>query len=345
MKISALATAVPKNCLGTTELEEKFGRKTAGRISLISGVRERRVVQGDIRALELMLSAATLAIEKAGGSKEIDAILVVTQTPEYKFPATACIIQDKLGIGTKALAFDINLGCSGYVYGLISAYSFIKSGQFRRILLIAGDLTQSTASPNDSSTYPLFGDAYSATIVERNEYQDDIITFDYGTDGSGKDDLITYIGGARYRDEEEYRRADGYTIYKDAKYPNYVYMNGGQIFEFCVRVVPEMLSNLLQNSSHTVNTIDYFFLHQANSFILKHLCTKLNLPEEKVPLSIEKFGNTSSASIPLTLCDKLGGDSSERKLLSALLGFGVGYSWAGMLLFVTPKVIAPIVEV
>lgn len=345
MKISALAVTVPKNKLGNDELEEKFGVKQAKRIAMITGIKERHVANDSVKALELMLGAAHAAIERAGGNLDFDAILVVTQTAEYKFPSTACIIQDKLGIKKNTLAYDINLGCSGFTYGLVSANAFIESKLFQRVLLIAGDLTQSTASSEDSATYPLFGDAFSAAVLEASDVDHDITAMDYGTDGSGAGNLITYVGGSRYPDIESYRNQDGYSKYPEVKYPNYVYMNGTKIFEFSVGVVPAMLNHLLSKSSHELSDIDAFYFHQANEFIIKHLCNKLDIDSTKVPNSIEQYGNTSGASIPLTICSHLGDNNSEEKLLTALIGFGVGYSWAGILLHLKPSIVVPIVKV
>ncbi|MBY9080763.1 ketoacyl-ACP synthase III [Paenibacillus sp. HN-1] len=343
MKITALSVAVPRNCKDLSEIEELFGKKTARKISTITGISERRV-SSDIRPLELILSAAEAALEKAGGPHDVDAVLVVTQTPEYKFPATACLVQDHLNIPTQSLAFDINLGCSGYAYGLITAYSYITSGMFRKILLISGEMTSSTASPKDSSTYPLFGDAYSATILESSE-TDDVVACDWGTDGSGKENLITYVGGSRYRTMDEYQEADGFALHQEALYPDYCYMNGAQVFEFCVKVVPQMLDNLFRKISLPRDAVDFYFFHQANSFILKHLGNKLGIAEDKVPMTLYKYGNTSSASIPLTISQTFGSDPSSDKVLSALLGFGVGYSWAGLLMYIQPEAVLPILEV
>lgn len=344
MKIVALSVAVPKNKLGQVELEEKFGVKQAKRLSVVTGIKERHVATNDVRALELILQAAEAAIAKAGDSREFNAIFLITQTSEYKFPATACIIQDKLGISKNTLAYDINLGCSGFTYGLVTANAFIESKLFKRILLIVGDLTNSTASKEDISTYTLFGDAYSAAIIEASD-TNEILAIDYGTDGSGAENLITYIGGSRYPNDNEYRKADGYNLNKNVKFPGYVYMDGAKVFEFSIDVVPEMLNNLLKRSGHELNDLDYFFFHQANTFMLKHFCTKLNIDLEKTPMVLEEYGNTSGASIPLTICSHFGNNNSDQKVLSALIGFGVGYSWAGVIIELNPSIVVDVIEV
>ncbi|GMQ59560.1 ketoacyl-ACP synthase III [Vallitalea sediminicola] len=346
MKIEALAVAVPKNKLDNSELEIKFGVKQTKRLSAFTGIRERHVATKDIKALELITNAAEAAILKTGNNRQFDAIFVITQTAEYKFPSTACIIQNKLNINKNTLAYDINLGCSGFTYGLVTSKVFLESKRFKRILLVVGDLTQSTASSEDSSTYPLFGDAFSAAIlVASNKKDDEIISVDYGTDGSGANNLITYIGGSRYPNEEEYQKANGYSIHKEVKYPQFVYMNGTEIFKFSTDIVPNMVENLLINGECQMKDVDYFFFHQASGFIIKHLCEKLGIDKHKAPCTIEKYGNTSGASIPLSICSYFGKENSNKKVMVALLGFGVGYSWSGIIMKIDPSVILPVIEV
>ncbi|URZ18160.1 ketoacyl-ACP synthase III [Clostridium felsineum] len=345
MKVDALVTVVPKNKLGQAELEKRFGIKQAKRVSMITGIKERHVVTGDMRALELILKAAETAINKAGGDRNFDAIFVITQTPEYKFPSTACIVQHRLGINKNVLAYDINLGCSGYVYGLITANAFIESKLFKRILLIVGDLTQSTACKEDSSSYPLFGDAYSATIISSHHKKNQIQAIDYGTNGYGAKNLITYVGGCRYRNEEEYKKHNSYNAENKVKFPSYVYMDGAEVFNFSIDVVPDMIKNLLSISNYKLEELDYFFFHQANAFIIKHLCQKLNIDIKKVPISLNKYGNTSGASIPITICDFIENNKVDKIIHSVLLGFGVGYSWAGVIIDLDPKVVLPVIEI
>ncbi len=346
VRIVGLAVAVPKNTSSTEDLVEKFGYDIALKIQNATGVIVRHVVSGDTKTLELALESANEVLMKTGiSASQLDAVILVTQTPEYKLPATACIIQDRLGIPKNAMAFDMNLGCSGYPYGIIMASSMIESGLLERVLLIIGDITSSTAAPLDQSTFPLFADAFSATIIERCSGRGDLLGLNYGTDGSGWRNIINPIGNIRYKDVKTYNESNSKEVFPEIKYPEYTYMDGNEVFIFCLKTLPKMIMDALRNSSLNKDDIDYFIFHQANLFILKHIAKKLNIADEKVPTSLDNYGNTSSASIPVTACDFFSKHDMTQPVKVAMVGFGVGYSWATVIMRIDPAVVFKIKEV
>lgn len=346
IRIVGLAVAVPKNISGTDDLIAKFGEEATQKIEKATGVQTRHQVSGNMKTLELTLEAANEVLKSSGiSSSEIEGVVLITQTPEYKLPATACILQDKLGIPKKSIAFDVNLGCSGYPYGIILANSLLESGLIKRILLIIGDITSSTASPEDQSTYPLFADAFSATIIEKCNGRGDLLGISYGTDGSGWESLLNPIGAVRHKNLQEYNESNAKEKFPYIKYPEYTYMDGNEIFIFCLRTIPQMISDALKNSSLEMNDIDYFLFHQANGFIINHIVKKMKIDTAKVLISLAKYGNTSSASIPVTACSYFSEFKLSEPVNVAMIGFGVGYSWATAIMRLDPSVVYQIKEV
>jgi 3-oxoacyl-[acyl-carrier-protein] synthase-3 len=346
IRIAGVAVSVPENVSGMDDLITKFGETTSLKIQKATGVKERHVVVGSMKTMELALCSAKHALDSSGISpKDLDGIILVSQTPEYKLPATACILQDKLGIPKSSMAFDVNLGCSGYPYGLILANSLIESGLLKKVLMVIGDITSSTAAPDDQSTFPLFADAFSSTIVEKSEGKSDLLGISYGTDGSGKDFLINPIGAVRYRNLDEFTKSKASELFPAMKYPEYTYMDGNEIFVFCLKTIPKTIEEAISNSSVSLDNIDLFLFHQANGFIINHVVKKIGIDGYKVPLSLENYGNTSSASIPLTACDYVSRNSLKSPINIAMIGFGVGYSWATTILRMNPTVFFPIKEI
>lgn len=324
VKIRSLVSVVPKRKLGIEDLVARFGGDNAEKITSTTGVKYRHISE-DKKTLDLALEAGKYALEKAGvHSNEIDGIILVTQTPEYRLPSTACILQHMLGIKKTSFALDIGLGCSGFPYGVITAASLIKSGTVSRMLLISGDLTSMNASPEDKSTYPLFADGFGAIILEGCEDDGDILGYDYGTDGSGWSNMVIHAGMAKYPKIEDYYKAGADKRYPEVKFPEYAYMDGGQIFTFCLREVPSMIDRSLAMASKSKEDIDLFLFHQANLFILKHIGKKMKIPETKIPICLDRYGNTGSSSIVLAACDHLGGKFNDKHITAAMIAFGVG---------------------
>ena len=346
IRIAGLAVAVPKNTSSTDDLVVKFGYDAAQKIQKATGVLVRHVVYGEMKTLELATESANEVLVCSGiSASEIDGVILITQTPEYKLPATACIIQDRLGVPKNALAFDINLGCSGYPYGIILANSLIESGLLKRLLLIVGDITSSTASPEDQSTFSLFADAFSTTIIEKCSGKGDLLGISYGTDGSGWKNLINPIGAIRYKNINAFNEANTKDKFPNIKYPEYTYMDGNEVFIFCLKTIPKMITDALANSFLVKDDIDYFLFHQANLFILNHIIKKMELNVDKVPISLDQYGNTSSASIPLTACHYFSNHNLLEPVNVAMIGFGVGYSWATVIMRLDSSLIHKIKEV
>lgn len=267
----------------------------------------------------------------------IDFIIFVSQTPDYRIPATAHIIQNKLCL-KRAACFDINLGCSGYIYGLAVAFSLINNPTTKMVLLLAGDTPTKFVSPDDKSAILLFGDAGTATIIEKSNKETDSF-FLLNSDGGGANSLMIHGGG--YRNQSSFETLVA-KIGTDGNQRNMeqLIMDGGEIFNFTIREVPKNINELLRAAKVNVEDIDSYTFHQANKFMLDFLIKKAKLNPEKIKFSINKFGNTSVASIPLTLIV----NSQSIGNLSLLSGFGVGLSWGSALLKLGDTKLLPLFE-
>jgi len=344
VKIRGIICAVPRNNVDNKAFETVFSPEDIEKSANMTGVRIRRIAEGSICTSDLCTAAAHKLMEDLSWEPEtIDGIIFVSQTPDHRLPATSCIIQERLGLSNECAAFDVNLGCSGYVYGLWMASNLIAASALRRVLLLVGDTITKVITPDDKSTAMLFGDAGSATALEYDESATKI-SFVLGTDGKGKDNLIINAGGFRNPTTTE-NLARNVDPEKGTYSDNYLYMNGGEIFNFTIKRVPALVKDLLSISDFETKDVDYFVFHQANEFILKHLSRKIKLDQEKCPMNIGKFGNTSSASIPLVIVSELADVLSSNTKKLAMLGFGVGYSWGGVLIDVGPLLSLGLLEV
>lgn len=344
VSIRGIQCAVPGSVVPNDHFYSVFNEGEVRKISSMTGVFSRRIIDKDTCTSDLCVAAANKLMQELDWEpSSVEAVFLVTQTPDYRLPATSCIIQDRLGISTECAAFDINLGCSGYVYGLWLASSLVTTGNIKRVLLLVGDTISKMSSPFDRSTTLLFGDAGSATAIE---YDADapVISFVLGTDGSGRDSLLISGGGYRKPSSAEtvVRKAlpDG-----SMRAEEDLYMDGGEIFNFTIQRVPPLTKALLEEAGKTANDVNYYILHQANEFIIKHLSKKLGLADSQVPTSLGGYGNTSSASIPLTIAAELEEDLKENCRDVALLGFGVGFSWGGALTRIGPLKSLGVLEV
>ncbi|MBO9674988.1 MAG: ketoacyl-ACP synthase III [Sphingobacteriaceae bacterium] len=317
--------------LTNEELARRFPNWSVEKISQKTGINVRRITRSDEFASDLAIHAAEKLFENSDISKEeIDFILYCTQSPDYFLPTTACIIQQRLGLPTSVGALDYNLGCSGYVYGLALANGLINSGISKKLLLITAETYSKFIHPQDKGNLTLFGDAASASLITNDgESNMAIQNFVFGTDGNGADSLIVKNGGMKNF------RAIGNDLYNDEDFvsnDDYLFMNGGEIFAFTSRAIPELIHTLLLKSNLKLEDVDYFVFHQANKYMLNHIRKKLGIPEEKFLLFLESCGNTVSSTIPIVLNEMKKQQRFKKGDKILLAGFGVGLSWAGTIL-------------
>ena len=342
IQISAMATAVPKNKEILSERYNAiFGETLVAKFSKTVGVFERHVAVEEQTSSDLAYVAADkILTEMKIQKEEIGVCIFVTQTPDYRIPSTACVLHMRLGLSRDCIAFDMNLGCSGYVYGLQVVCCLMQSVQCHYALLLVGDTMTKTVAPADSSTAMLFGDAGSAILFEKKVHASPILT-SCKTDGDGFKAIIIPSGAYRNRfvSAERVTWSDG----NERSYYD-LYMNGIDVFSFTITEVPLLLNQFIENQHLDLEQFDCYAFHQANGFILKQIIKRAKLTKEKMLLSIDRFGNTSVASIPLTLCDHYGNlnDDYEQKVLAC--GFGIGLSWGITTFVVNSKRIYPIIE-
>jgi 3-oxoacyl-[acyl-carrier-protein] synthase-3 len=343
--IRGISACVPKNkvsnldySLLTLEERKKFVKTT--------GIEFRHIAEEDQCTSDFCYYAAKGLIDELKWEKdEIEILLFVSQTADYPFPATSIILQDRLGLLKSCVAFDINLGCSGYVYGLGVISSMISSMKIKKGLLLVGETASKTTTITDKSAYPLLGDAGTATALEFVE-DSGIMYFDFGCDGSGHKTILMKSGniGGRFPVTQEslkLKNIDRGIERSDL----HVVLEGIDIFNFSLREVPKTIKLLIEKFNIDINDIDAFILHQANFIMNDIIRKKLNIKVEKVPYSLKEFGNTSSASIPLTIVHKLRERVKNGKMKLLLCGFGVGLSWGTIILDVEKIVCPEIIEI
>lgn len=327
VRIRGIAAAVPEQVRTLAEDALVFGSEEVQKVSASTGVKQRHI-SASLTTSDLCQAAAErLLTESEASPDDIDALIFISQTPDFPLPASGCCLQSRLGLPTSCAAFDVSLGCSGYVYGLWLAYSLVASGAATRILILAGDTISRMCAPRDRSVALLFGDAGTATLVEHAQGAERSV-FVLGTDGAGEAHLKVPAGGYRMKFSPDA------VIPKACEGGNWrslsdLYMNGAEIFSFTLREVPPLIRRILAHGDLTIADVDYFVFHQANQFMLDHLFKRMKLPAEKCVLGLELFGNTSSASIPLAIVTRLREHLRHNELKLVLAGFGVGFSWGG----------------
>lgn len=341
VRIAGIAAGVPKNIVsilnGDSNVVLAEGTSAEDFVET-TGVKERRI-SPNLTTSDLCCAAAEQLIADLGWNKDdIDAVFFVSQTADYILPATSCIVQDRLGLSKECYATDIALGCSGWVYGLSNAVSIISANNFKKVLLMAGDAKKRAEAPAD----PLFGHAGTVTAIEYAE-GDKGFQFHFGTDGSGYDAIITPDGGSR--NQVSPASFEQYEFEGKKMHRMQSRMKGMDVFGFGISTAPKTVKKLAEHYEFDYLDNDYFIFHQANMKMNNMIVKKLKLPVEKVPSCMYNFGNTSSASIPLTIVSQLKGkiENTETKFLCC--GFGVGLSW-GTVRFKTKNiVISDLVEV
>ena len=338
-KITGIGACVPKLIL---ENKQSSLFDTESLIAFINGtgVERKRKAPADTCTSDLCITAAEQLIKDLQWNKEdIDILIFVSQTPDYVLPATACVIQERLGLSTDCYSMDISLGCSGWVYGLQVVSSLLQSLDKKgKALLLVGDTILKFCSESDKSTYPLFGDAGTATALEYNVNTGEMY-FDMHTDGSGYKAIIIEDGGFRKQVTESsfamHNRGEGITSNNLQ-----LILDGMDVFSFGIQRAPQSVNALIEHFQLDKEGMDYFLFHQANLFMNEKIRKKLQIPPEKVPYSLKDFGNTSSATIPLTMVAQLQKDLQSRHLKNVACGFGVGLSW-GSVYFETDCITVP----
>src|SRR5437660_4636911 len=331
--IKAIASFLPAGELTNDQLANEFGVWHGNQIYEKTGVAVRHVSGPDECASDLAVAAAKRLFEGgAVAAEDIDFLILVTQMPDHFMPTTACLVQDRLGLKTSCGAIDINLGCSGYIYGLAMAKSLVEAGTCRNVLLITSDTYTKWINPKDRSTRTLFGDGAAATFVTGIDSETELIgPFVLGSDGSGVKDIVVPAGGFRrpITPETSVENQDETGSWRSQEN---LYMNGGEVLAFTLRTVPPVIDELLQKSGLTLDDIDLVIPHQANKFMLDRLRAKLKIPAEKYWIDMKESGNTVSATIPIAIETALKQKRLRPGDRALIAGFGVGYSWGAAMI-------------
>lgn len=321
--ITGTGICLPEQILTNHDLEKMVDTSDEWIVSR-TGIRERRILEEKRSCSDLACEAGRDALERAGfKAQDLDLIIVATVTADYPTPSAACLVQAKLG-ANKAAAFDLSAGCSGFIYALAAADSFIKSGLYRNALVIGAEVISRFTDWQDRSTCVLFGDGAGAVLLEAAPAGSErgLLDFILGSDGKGAKELYVPGGGSKHPATKENVEAG----------MHYIKMNGNEIFKFAVRVVEDTLNKLLERHGFMPEELDQLFLHQANERIIRHVQKRLNLPDEKVPINLDRYGNTSAATIPLALHEEVVAGRLKENSLICLVGFGSGLTWGGALI-------------
>jgi len=272
---------------------------------------------------------AAIKVLETFDKEKIDMLILCTQSPDYFLPTTACVLQERLSLRTDIGAFDFNLGCSGYIYGLAMAKSFINTNIAKNVLLITAETYTKHINPNDLANRTIFGDAAAATIIDQSD-SEHIFEFVLGTDGKGKDNLI--VPNGCFRNKYEINPAIKVTNAGDKYTDNDLFMNGPEIFNFTIEKVPVVVNKCLEKNFLTIDDIDYFVFHQANKFMIEYLRKKIRIPKEKFYNNLLETGNTVSSTIPIAISDLIKNKVIAKGSKVLLCGFGVGYSWGAVII-------------
>lgn len=326
--ISGVSTYLPESVLSNEDLERQFPEWSVQKIASKTGISERRIAGPEQFSSDLAAGAANNLFSSFNIDRtQVEFIILCTQSPDFYLPTTACLVQEMLDIPQSCGALDINLGCSGYIYALGLAKGLIESGQVKNVLLLTADTYSKFLNNSDKSVRTIFGDGASATFVEGSAENPSIIGLNFGTDGSGGKHLIVPRGGLRSGSDYAPKSLAS-TRGLDSEELD-LFMDGPEIFNFTIRVVPQCIEEILAKSSTNIEEIDLFVFHQANTFMLNHLRKSLGIPESKFFISLENTGNTVSSTIPIALSAAIEQGALLPGMKVLVLGFGVGLSWGG----------------
>ena len=315
--IIGIGTYVPEKILTNKDLEKIVDTSDEWIVDR-TGIKERRIAEPTIATSDLAARAAQNALLDAGVSAdEIDLIIVATATPDMLFPSTACLVQDKIK-ASKAAAFDLSAGCSGFVYGLVTGSQFIKTGLYKKVLVIGAESLSKILDWTDRNTCVLFGDGAGAAVLSEVESGYGILGVELGADGSGGDLLKVPGGGSRLPATAE----------SVSNRQHFLQMSGSDVFKFAIKVMGEAAVKALENSGLTNEDIDCLIPHQANNRIIQSAAKRLKVPMEKVIVNVDKYGNTSAASIPIAMNEAINNNRIKKDDVIVLVGFGAGLTWA-----------------
>lgn len=339
--IKAISACVPQKVMRNADLTYLIPASEIVKTMDYVGIRERRYAEADVCSSDLCVKAANKLFEDNHMAKEeIDALIFISQTSDYHQPATAPLLQHRLGLSTDCLSFDINLACSGYVYGLSVAYAYASMSGISNVLLLVGETMSKTVSQYDKVSTPLFGDAGTATLISKGDFPEAV--FSLHSDGSGSDIIKMQYGGYRKpsctEGLKEVKDNDG-----NVRTGEQFFMDGMEVFNFGMSVEPKDIKRVLKECDMTVDDLDLLIYHQANRFMTDFFSKRLKISSEKTPYSLEKFGNTSSASIPLTIVSEMENAYPNRKKV-IVSGFGAGLSWATAMIDLSQCAISSLVE-
>lgn len=326
--VTAMAACVPRQVINNYEYDldiwpEDEVRKVVDKV----GVYERRFAGDGVCASDLCFQAAEkLFADNQTDRSEIDLLVFLSQTPDYRMPATSILLQDRLGLPMGTMAFDISLGCSGFISALSIVYAMMENHGFRKALLLDGETRSKVYSRKDRREAFIFGDAGTAALVERSP-RFGKSAFSVNSDGSRGNLIMIPGGGYRNMSSVETLKEKVVDEYGNIRSDEQGYMNGADVFNFVIVEVPKDIKRLVSASGEDIQALDYYIFHQANAFINHHIAKKLKLDADKIPWTIQKYGNTSSVSIPLTIVSELKGRMDGRKKL-LMSAFGVGMAWA-----------------
>lgn len=326
--IKGVSACVPKNLIENKD-NKMFSSEELDRFYKTVGIERRHCVNEGMTTADLCFVAAEKLIADLKWNKEeIDALILVTQTPDYRNPASSCILQDRLGLKSGCMAFDISMGCSGYVYGLSVISKLMAGGQLKKTLLLVGDTPTLISSPEDKSRALLFGDAGTATALMYDESAEDML-IQLATDGSGFKAIYTPDSGFRNRiNQDSFKMVDYGGGIVRAKIHSW--LDGLDVFSFGIKRAPQSMNQLIEHFNLDKEDIDYFLFHQANMMMNEMIRKKLKLPKEKVPYHLKNYGNTSCATIPLLMVTNLKEEIINQQLSVIMCAFGVGLSWGNV---------------
>ncbi len=341
IKISAIASAVPSKIVKSTDFEDEFGKESVQKFIDMTGVKEHRVTAEHQTASDLgYVAAEKILTEKNINRSEIGAIVFGAHSTDYRRPATACVLHKRLGLDKECAAFDVSLGCSAFVYCLQTAAALMQSSDIDKALVIVGETMTKMVNPKDKSSVMLFGDGGAAALLEKTETDCEINGL-LRSDGNGYRAIIAPAGGFRNMNAPE-----DVMIWADGN-PRTLYntnMNGTDVFAFTISDVPKAIKQFFKKMGTTVEDYDCLAIHQANRFIHKQLAKKLKTDVERMPMCLDRYGNTSSPAIPLVLSDTFGDNEEDKDIHVLMCGFGVGLSWGVLSATINIKDIYSVIE-